>query len=221
MKSAVCLLIAVMLLSCAADPSLTSQSSPAENSRQHMIYVVNHGWHAGIIVPAADLEQNIPQLRKHFSGADFYEIGWGDQAFYQAGEISTTLALRALFLSRGTVVHVVAIAGSPVEYFAGHEILGTCVGSSELDSLTAFLAENFAFGGEDAVIRPGRGIYGNSRFYKGAGRYSLLYTCNTWAAEGLRKAGVKISTWGTTSAGIMNELRKQKQACTDTLTEDT
>jgi uncharacterized protein (TIGR02117 family) len=221
MKTAVCLFIAVMLLSCAADPTITNLSSPAENRRQHMVYVVNHGWHAGIIVPAADLDYIIPQLRERFTGADFYEIGWGDQAFYQADEISTALALQALFLSRDTVVHVVAIVGSPLEYFVGHEILGTCVSTNELDSLTAFLAENFAYDGQGTIIGLDQGIYGNSRFYKGAGRYSLLYTCNTWTAEGLRKAGVSISSWTTTSAGIMQVLHKQKQACTDILTEGT
>ncbi|MEE4243506.1 MAG: TIGR02117 family protein [Desulfopila sp.] len=220
-KTIVCLFTAVMLLSCAPDPTITKLSPPAENRRPHMVYVVNHGWHTGIIVPAAELDYILPQLQERFPGTDYYEIGWGDQAFYQADEISTALALQALFLSRGTVVHVAAIVGSPLEYFIGHEILGTCISINNLDSLTAFLAENFAYDSEDKIIGIGQGIYGNSSFYKGAGRYSLLYTCNTWAAEGLRKAGVSISSWTTTSAGIMKVLRKQKQACTDILTEGT
>ena len=49
-----------------------------------IIYLVNTGWHVGIVVPVdATLKRNLPET-KHFSDSNFLEIGWGDARFYKS-----------------------------------------------------------------------------------------------------------------------------------------
>ncbi|MCV5148187.1 DUF2459 domain-containing protein, partial [Escherichia coli] len=67
------------------------------------MYIVSHGWHTGIVVPAANVNRVLPQLDARFAQPKWYEIGWGDKGFYQAQEITSSLTLQAMFWSTGAV----------------------------------------------------------------------------------------------------------------------
>ena len=58
-----------------------------------------------------------------------------------------------------------------------------------------------------------KGIYGDSQFYEGTGRYSMLNTCNVWTAKGLNSAGFDISPMFNLTAGsVMNYLENTQPA---------
>ena len=67
-------LMSVLQLACTLPPkdclSLDS-SEPAKT-----IYLVRHGWHAGIVVKRADVPPGTWPQHNEFPGAEYLEVGW-------------------------------------------------------------------------------------------------------------------------------------------------
>lgn len=176
--------------------------------------VVNHGWHTGLIVPAADLNRVLPELAHRFGQPAFYEIGWGDQGFYQSPKITLGLALQALFWSRGTVVHVVAVPISPQQSFPRSSLLSSCMTPAELAGLLDFLSDSFQRNANGQLLSLGPGLYGDAQFYAGVGRYDWLNTCNRWTAKGLNSAGHPLPlTFTLTANDVMRNLAAHRRFC--------
>ncbi|MBK7003603.1 MAG: TIGR02117 family protein [Rhodoferax sp.] len=211
-------LVALAASSCAGKPYVVEPKEalvPSDAMRSHPIFVVSHGWHTGLIMPASHLNHIIPELKERFGDAPYYEIGWGDKGFYQAQEITTGLSLQALFWSEGTVMHVVAVPYSVRTYFGNSEVVDSCLTDGQIASLATFVANSFTRDLQGRLVRLQPGIYGNSQFYGGQGRYSLLNTCNKWTARGLQSAAVDISPSTTlTSQGVMDAVREFRHPCT-------
>jgi uncharacterized protein (TIGR02117 family) len=208
-------LLLLFLAACSRQPYVVEPQPEADAIRSHKIYVVSHGWHAGLIVPGREVNQIVPELVSRFGDVAFYELGWGDKGFYQSQEITTGLTLQAMFWSEGAVMHVVAVPDSPSAYFAGEEILSTCLSDRELVSLKMFIAQSFERNASGHAISLKPGLYGDSQFYDGAGRYYLLNTCNKWTAKALRSAGLDISpTLKLTSGSVMSYLAAHRKDCT-------
>ena len=196
---------------CAALPRI-EEPAAGEIAGRHSGFVVDHGWHSGLILPADCLNRLVPALRERFGSHGWYEIGWGDKGFYQAEEITVLLALQAFFASPGAVLHVARV-DEPAAYFAGSELVELWLADQPLASLCRFAAHSFQRGASGAVLPLGSGLYGDSRFYEAVGRYSMLHTCNTWTAKGLRSAGVDIQPSSTvTAGGVMRAVRRCGQA---------
>lgn len=209
------LLLSLVIAGCSGKPFVVEPEPELSPIRTHKISVVSHGWHAGLLIPGNELNRVIPQLKSRFGNPLFYEVGWGDKGFYQAQEITTGLTLQAMFWSEGAILHVVAVPQAPESYFAGEPLLSTCISDRELDSLIAFLANSFARDASGTVIDLKNGIYGDSEFYDGEGRYYLLNTCNKWTAKALRSSGLMINPALKLTAGsVMSYLESHRRACT-------
>lgn len=207
-------LLALALGACSYKPEVVEPRKVHGTARSSLVYVVSHGWHTGLIVPAAPVNGIAPELADRFGAVRYYEIGWGDKGFYQAQEITTGLSLQAMLWSVGTILHVVAVPEDPRRQFAGSEILQTCVSDAELASLRAFLASSFARDSRGRVFERSKGIYGDSQFYDGEGRYHLLNTCNTWTAKALRSAGLEIDPgFKLTARSVMDAVRSKQRPC--------
>lgn len=218
MKAVGLLIVLSIICGCTARPHVVEPAEPeteASDDRTIRLYVVSHGWHVGIAVAADRLSPMVPSLKERFAGAEYYELGWGDKGFYQAREITTGVTLRAIVWSRGAVVHVVAVPGSPVEYFRGNNVVHTCINAEEAESLARYLANSFTRDTAGEPIALKRGIYGESRFYEGEGRYHLLNTSNKWAAKALKSAGMAISpTFKLTADSVMEFVEENRRDCT-------
>jgi uncharacterized protein (TIGR02117 family) len=167
----------------------------------HPVHVVSHGWHTGLVLPAALLRSEIPALAERFPAAEYLEVGWGDEGFYQASEITAGLALQAMFWSRGSVLHVVGVSSHPAQYLANSKIRSVCLTPDGYRRLRSFIHTSFARDATDAVTTIGPGLYGNSAFYAGKGRYHLLNTCNSWTAKALASGGLPLRAQLQLSAG--------------------
>lgn len=207
-------LFALALIACSGKPYAVEPEQKGEAVSLNPLFVVSHGWHTGLIIPARHLNDVVPELEGRFGPVPYYEIGWGDKAFYQAREITTGLTLQAIFRSEGAVLHVVAIPGDPRDYFSGSEVLETCIPESGLSSLKTFLAGSFARDSAGRLIALSKGIYRDSQFYHGVGRYNLLNTSNKWTAKALRSAGMDISpAFRLTAGSVMSYLRSNRRPC--------
>jgi uncharacterized protein (TIGR02117 family) len=170
----------------------------------HLVWVVSHGWHTGIVVDRAAARGLLAPLDGVFPDARYLEIGWGDEGFYTApdGAITVGLALEAMLGSRGSVLHVVGLWGPPAAVFPRAQVQPMVVSDAGFRAMLAAIGESFRRDGAGRGIALRRGIYGDSLFFMGLGRYWVLYTCNSWTAQMLRETGCPISAAISLTAGI-------------------
>lgn len=214
MKFAGLLFVLFAISGCTGKPYVIEPDTNEKGSPTNKVYVVGHGWHVGIVVAAEELNPMVPGLKERFGEAEYYELGWGDEGFYQAPEVTAGVTLRAIVWSKGTVMHVVALPVSPEDYFPASDVVDTCLTAEGADSLKRFLSSSFARDADNNLLELKRGIYGDSQFYKGEGRYHLLNTSNKWAAKALESGGMEISsTFKLTADSVMAFVRENRKGC--------
>lgn len=202
------LLKAVMAL-LALMPAILFANTVIDATPKATIYLVSHGWHAGIVLERQILADKIKVLQQDFSGVDYLEIGWGDSDFYQTPEPHIGLILKAGLLPSESVLHLVGFNGDVTSYFPYSEIIELKLTPEQLDDLSRHIAASFAVDGEDKMESLGHGLYGDSRFYRSKESYHLFNTCNVWTARALRKTGMAIElSSAITVDGLMVQLRE-------------
>ncbi len=213
----VILLIVVLplLTTCSSKPYVVKHTEMPAAAGQEEIYLVNHGWHTGFVVPVKRIQIQLPKLRKRFGDIPYIEFGWGDRDFYQAKEITTGLTLKAILWPTESVIHAVAVPERPDKFFANSVVETLCLSGREYSSVLRFISESFYKDEYGRILELGGGIYGNSQFYKGVGGFHFLNTCNKWTAKGLKSAGFDISpTFKLTSDSVMGYMKEYRQALT-------
>ncbi len=205
-----------LLAGCSGAPHPISFSPVADEPRPHRIFAVSHGWHVGLVLPAAPLVARLPALKERFANASYFEMGWGDKGFYQSEEITANLILQAMFSSTGAVMHVVSLppsADTPFDTFSGSEVVEFCASERELASLNDFIQQSFLKNTTDQLIPMKPGIYGNSQFCEAKGKYHMFNTCNKWVAKGLLSMGLGVdSTLALTAGNVLNQLKSSGRA---------
>jgi uncharacterized protein (TIGR02117 family) len=191
-KVYVLLILLLTISGCSDNPKILNYMEKYSGSGHNEVYVVSHAWHTGFVIPSAKIYEVIPSLEKRFGTSANIEFGWGDKEFYQANEITTGLAIRAILWPTETVVHAVAVPEDVGGYFANSQIELLCLNDNELSSLVKFVSNSFSKNSWGEVELLAKGIYGDSQFYKGTGNYHILNTCNEWTAKGLKSIGMDI-----------------------------
>lgn len=201
------------------DPALYPGKSPAAVR----IHVADHGWHSGIVIGQAELRAaalrigrqdaaaaaRLRWLSTRFAEAEWIEIGWGDEAFYQSTasieDLDPWLAMRALFVPTRSVIQVVPGWSDPVTAFARSKVVALDLSEAGFDALSLRLAETIPE--PPPSVDNGASLYGLGGFYASALDYHLFRTCNHWVSWLLRGAGVPSSyVPATFSTTLMVEL---------------
>lgn len=199
---------------CSSKPHVVRLADNVPISGQNKIYVVSHGWHTGLVLPAKDIQTRLPMLNERFGDTPYIEFGWGDKGFYQSSEITTGLGLRAMFWSSGSVIHAVAVPADVQGFFPSSDVRQICISDAALLSMLDFIEGSFSKNSLGKIIVLKSGIYGNSQFYEGVGDYHMFNTCNKWTAKGLSSAGMDISTvFKLTAGSIMSYIHEQPASC--------
>ena len=168
------------------------------------VFVVTNFYHSGLIVPREALveaarRRSLPALAAvtaRFAPYERLEFGWGDEGFYTrvptTAELTTALALRALFWpGNPSVLHVVGFSEPARMAYPEASMVALSLSEDGFGRLAAMLNATFARKGRDgAVEEMGRGLYGDSRFYRAVGTFNVLRVCNHWIADLLDRAGV-------------------------------
>jgi len=137
------LFIAIIILAaCSTKPHVVKQTEITVSSPQE-IYIVNHGWHTGFVVPADTIQERLPQLKERFGDTPFMEFGWGDEGFYQAEEITSGLTFRAILWPTESVVHAVAIPESPDRYYSKSDVEVLHLNNTQYSLLISFIEKSF------------------------------------------------------------------------------
>jgi uncharacterized protein (TIGR02117 family) len=215
MKVILLIVILSLLTACSSKPYVVNHIDMPAVAGQEEIYIVRHDWHTGFVVPAKQIQNQLPELRKRFGDTPYIEFGWGDKDYYQAKEVTTGLTLNAILWPTESVIHAVAVPKKADKYFANSSVEILCLSGRENSSLLRFISESFYKDEHGEIVELKGGIYGNSQFYKGAGSFYLMNTCNKWTAKGLKSAGMDISpTFKLTAGSIMDYVKEYRQALT-------
>lgn len=205
MKYISLLIIILVISACSSKPYIVEPVPGDITAGNNEIYVVNHGWHTGIVIPARLIQRRVPELKKRFKEIQYIEFGWGDQTFYQAEEVTTGLTLRAILWPTDSVLHVTAIPIKADEYYPGIQAENICLNDGDYSRLVRFIENSFDKNDSGEIVALEKGAYRDSQFYQSVGDYFLMNTCNTWTAKALKSAGMDIFTFSKlTASGVMD-----------------
>ncbi len=161
------------------------------------IWVESNGVHTGIVVPKLAAGVDWRTLAKpgdlgdsRYAGYDHLSFGWGERAFYLETptwwDVRPATVLAAAIGSARTLVHVDHVP-APAESASVRRIVVT---PEQYRRLAAYTAASVQAGGGVE-----RGYFGYDAFYEGTGRYSAVWTCNSWTGAALAAAGVRVGAW--------------------------
>lgn len=208
---------ALLVTARASNPSLYP---PAPGAPTVTVEIIDHGWHAGLVVEVGDIrrfsDRDRPLLAAaagRFAAFRSIEVGWGDETFYRfapaISDLDVGMAFDALVNGGNpSVLHLVGLDGGALEAFPGDDGVELRLTEAGFSRLLDGLERTFAAGPNGAPVDLGPGLYGPSLFFRSNEPYTLLNVCNHWIAGLLAAAGVPASPLPSTfSAGLLAELR--------------
>lgn len=172
------------------------------------IYLVRHGWHAGIALRRSDVPERAWPTLHSIPNTRFVEIGWGEAHYYPGLSRGVWGLLRAGAWPTNSVVHVVPVDEAIRHRFDQHTIVRIDVGRAELAGLATYIARSFSVSPPDSASPVEPGYYANSQFYTSPLSYHLFNNCNHWAAGALEAAGCDTSPrWTFRVKGVIRQAR--------------
>ena len=184
-------LMSVLLFACASPPNGLFPPGPNEPFRT--IYLVSHGWHAGIVIKRTDIPAGIWPQHNEFPGAEYLEVGWGDKDYYMTPNPGLGITLKAGFLPTASVLHIVGFHGPVTDYFPRSKVIRIDLSEAGFRRLCHYLENSYALDETDLSQPLGPSLYGDGKFYLSRETYHAFNTCNAWTARALREAGCPIT----------------------------
>jgi len=176
------------------------------------VYLADNGIHADLVLPVRegdlDWEQYLSRtdVASAPAGAEWIAFGAGERRVYLDTPTWWDLTPRTVWaaLTGGTRVMHVSWVADPT-----YSARAIRLRPHEYRRLWAAIRAEFDRSGSDRPRRIEHPGYGpTDAFYDGLGKASAINTCNTWAADRLRIAGVKTSLWSPFVDGLVWRYRK-------------
>ena len=177
------------------------------------IYIASNGVHTDILVPITTsvFDWRTVLLAEHFQQSttsfEYVALGWGDREFYVNTptweDLSVPTTARAMLLPTDTIMH------AQFGYIRAESASFRKVSLSivQYERLVASLRSSFMLGAAGNPIRLNVDTYNSlDCFYRGAGTYHGLNTCNCWTGRMLRETGVKAGWFTPTPYSVMFHL---------------
>ena len=167
------------------------------------IAIFSGQFHSDIILP---LRHSSCDWTTDFGPNDFREdvfeathvsIGWGERNFYLNtptwSDLELSTAVKALLVPSDTVMHV-SMTTRPEP---GSNVRFVSINIEQYAELVVFIRASFDRNKRDAVIPIEGARYGKyDAFYEAKGSYHALRTCNCWAGNAMKSAGIRVG-WFT------------------------
>ena len=207
------LLVAVYFLSAFALSSIPVNADFKECEKEAVeIHILTNGVHTDLVLPYRNQYMdwsewvNPSQTKSGDSSAVNVAFGWGDKGFYLEtktwDELKLSTACKAIFYLGSSAMHV-SFHKKLRETASCRKI---CVSKESYLKLVQYISQRFE---TDSMGLPrqivGASFTNHDAFYEAKGKYSLFYTCNTWANEGLKSAGLKACYWTAFKCGIFEQ----------------
>lgn len=177
-------------------------NSNPEKSNDVTIFINSNGVHTDILVPIKneikDWSRDI--LYSHTKSKDsimkYIAFGWGDKGFYldtpEWSDLKTSTALKAAFYLGTSAMHTQFYNNVKED----EECVKVIISKKDYKDLISYIEDSFALDENNRVQWiPNRSYGQNDAFYEAHGKYSLFYTCNTWANNALKAGNQKAALW--------------------------
>jgi uncharacterized protein (TIGR02117 family) len=188
------MLMTLALSACASVPprAAIEPSPPADHS--WTILVVRRGWHTDVGFLAAEIAPPLASVRAQFGDAHYLTFGFGDRRYLLARTSRSVDLIGAVWPGDGLILTTALQASAQAAFGAGN-VAAIAVSRAQARDAQAFIWQSMRKQGGGALL-VGAGPYRGSGYYAATERYSGLYTCNSWAAQALRAAGLPIRNTG-------------------------
>ena len=164
-----------------------------------VVYVVSHGWHTDLGIPAATLRGPMTQFRRTFPGMTVLMAGFGKRTFMMAPVTRLGDLLIGPFPGTGTLL-VAGLTTTPDRAYADGTMAVLRLPPGGAERLSDFVWRTFRLD-RGRPVRIGDGFFPGSVFYASGIGYSGLYTCNSWTDDALHAAGLMAGPSGVVFAG--------------------
>ena len=183
----------------------------AQPADTDLIYVARRGWHIDIGMAAADLPPPLNAIAADLPGARHIFFGFGDRHYLMAKNHNGPVLLSALFPGAGIIL-VTGLRQSPESGFGAGQVIQLSLTREQSNALRDFVWKSLrSENGTLSIYR--EGPYEDSLYYLATQKYSALHTCNTWAAQALRAAGLRVHSSGVIFAGqLWSQVRRLKRS---------
>ena len=182
---------------------------PCDDPADVIAWVADYGWHTEIIVPVTALTGPLAGFRTAgmtalsfgFGKLDFITVpspGLGD---FVAGAVPGRASVRLQTL------HV------PPARSTGSPVVRVPLNPASLAALQGFLSAAIARAPDGSPVVAAPPPDADTRFYAATSGYSLAYTCNSWAADGLRQAGLPMDFGIVSAGGVMAGIARIRGSC--------
>lgn len=192
----------LLIAGCASQSPVHTPASPPTDASPEMaephaqVWVLDSGWHTGLILSRTELGPTLTRLLQPAREAHYLMFGWGNRKFYMAPSPTLGMDIEALFPSKSTVL-VESCENPPRACYTSAVKLHTVtITESGLERLDGYLADSLQTDAKDGLQALGPGPDAGSEFYASGLSYDAFHTCNTWTAEALYAAGVQINYHG-------------------------
>lgn len=193
--------------------AMTRIAGPVEVRAQgddepQMVYVISNGFHAGLVLPQDPIDPDIWPEHERSGRRRWVEVGWGDEGFYRAEKITAGIVVDAIFPSP-SVLHIVGFDRPIEECLTQGDLVSMSLPREQFDTLCRFIHDSYARNDEGEAISLGKGLYGDSRFYRARGNYYFPKTCNVWTAQALQTSGLPVHpSMAVTADGVLWQVRR-------------
>lgn len=205
----------VLYIICALVLPSFSVNSKDENPKEDVaIYIKSNGVHTDIVVPIKTKYKDWSEKLRfdHIPSKDstmrFVALGWGDKGFYlntpEWSDLKFSTAFNAAFYLGTSAMHATFYK----QIKENENCIKINISKQEYEKLIAYIEDSFQVDADGNPILINATTYGqNDSFYEANRRYSLFYTCNTWANNALKSADQKAALWSPTDTGIFRHYR--------------
>ncbi|WP_069130575.1 DUF2459 domain-containing protein [Rhodohalobacter halophilus] len=199
------LILAALLTGCLKPVKEIYPENP--DHRNIPVYIVSHGWHAGIAIEANFIVDFLPK-HAELPEANNLMFGWGDARYYSNPDAGFGVLTRAALLPTKSVVHIVGFDRNVERYFPSSKIVEVHITPEGARKLGEFIDKSLKVNGEHLIFYS-NGLYQNSAFFEANRYYFLPRTSNRWTAKALRSTGYPISPfYAFTSGNVISQAKK-------------
>lgn len=202
-------IVALYLLSAFCLSRITVDAE-SNSSQDVAIYIITNGIHTDIVVPVVNSQIDWTKELKYSNTVSrdtsmkYLAMGWGDKEFYletpEWADLKFRVAFNAAFGLGSAAIHA-SFHKKMTESESCKKII---ISKAQYARLIQYIDGSFKKNADGHVINIRTSAnYGNhDAFYEANGSFSMFYTCNTWANDGLKKSGQKACLWTAFDTGI-------------------
>ncbi|RKS97535.1 uncharacterized protein (TIGR02117 family) [Chryseobacterium defluvii] len=196
-------------------PFIEIKAKEDGHKKEIPIYIYTNGVHTDIVMPVKndlqDWGSKIPfsNIRSQQTDYSYIGIGWGDKGFYLDtptwADLKFSTAFKAAFWLSESAMHCTYYKTMK----EGSDCKMIMISRSQYTNLVRFIEDKFDRDQNgNFILIPTDAVYSDhDAFYDAKGKYSFLYTCNTWSNDALKAAGQKAAFWTPSDFGIFQHYK--------------